>query len=126
MCKNDILFLKSAAKVLLFAHTAKLIAQKQPLCAQIGCFVQCICCRLDNYQALDAIFFVGDGLLHIFVFLFFIPIQRVEDGLIVLGSPFVIETVIRLVGVIGLGFDALAILVEVIAPFKHLPFLCAL
>lgn len=39
MCKSDIL-LKTAAKVQLFAHTAKLIAQNQSFCAQISRFVQ--------------------------------------------------------------------------------------
>ena len=33
-------FLKSPAKVLLFAHTAKQIAQNQLICAQTALFVQ--------------------------------------------------------------------------------------
>lgn len=46
MYNNDILlqksvdFLKSGAKVVIFAHLAKFIAQNQPDCAHFGCFVQ--------------------------------------------------------------------------------------
>ena len=48
-------------------------------------------------------------------------VQQVEDGLIVRGSPFVIEPVVCLVGIIGLGLDAVAVLVEVVAPLIYLP-----
>ena len=47
-------------------------------------------------------------------------IQQVEDGLIVVGSPFVVEPAVRLVGVVGLGLDTVAVLVEIIAPFIYL------
>jgi hypothetical protein len=51
MCKNDIFLQKSAAKVLIFNHTSKLIAQKQFICAHIGCFVQFIWMEIDNNQS---------------------------------------------------------------------------
>ena len=56
-----ILLQKSGAKVVIFTHTAKQIAQNRPKCAQNGRFVQSICCRFDNNQALYSIFFVSDG-----------------------------------------------------------------
>lgn len=46
MCKNDILLQKSGAKVLLFIHMTKLIAQKQTICAHFGRFVQLILMEL--------------------------------------------------------------------------------
>ena len=36
MCKNDILLQKSAAKLDIFTHMAKLIAQNRPVCAHFG------------------------------------------------------------------------------------------
>ena len=52
-------------------------------------------------------------------------IQHLEDSLIVFDCPFVVEAVIRLVGMIGLGLDAVTVLVEVIAPFIYLSLLSA-
>ena len=45
-----ILLQKSGAKVVIFTHTAKQIAQNRPKCAQNGRFVQSIYCIFDNYQ----------------------------------------------------------------------------
>ena len=79
MCKNDILkgwqgqrkpnaesslyaeakpvlagdFLKSAAKVRLFAHTTKQNAQKQPFCAQSARFVQIIIGRFLGFLLIN-------------------------------------------------------------------------
>jgi len=50
MCKNDILLQKSGAKVLIFSHTAKLIAQKQTICAHFGLFVQLIMADIEKNQ----------------------------------------------------------------------------
>ena len=58
---NVLLSSKSGAKVRLFTHTAKQIAQNRPKCAQNVRFVQSISCRFDNDHALDSIFFVCDG-----------------------------------------------------------------
>ena len=55
MCKNDILLQKSAAKVLLFIHMAKLIAQKQTICAHFGLFVQLIMPDIDKNQPVRAL-----------------------------------------------------------------------
>ena len=50
MCKNDILLQKSGAKVLLFIHMTKLIAQKQTICAHFGLFVQLIMADIEKNQ----------------------------------------------------------------------------
>ena len=42
---------KSAAKVLFFAHTAKLIAQNRPFCAHITLFVQSRKPQNDSYRS---------------------------------------------------------------------------
>lgn len=55
MCKNDILLQKSGAKVLLFIHMTKLIAQKQTICAHFGLFVQLIMMGIDNNQPFRAL-----------------------------------------------------------------------
>ena len=52
-------------------------------------------------------------------------IQHLEDGLIVLGGTLVVETVVRLVGMIGLGLDTVTVLVKIVAPVIYLPFLSA-
>ena len=64
MCKNDILLQKSAAKVLLFAHTAKLIAQNQPICAHFGRFVQLIWMEIDNNQFIYSVLPLNSKGIH--------------------------------------------------------------